>query len=544
MASRTGSARSNASSTRKYRTKANQSQIDDTLFGPTKSEQVKNKNQSRPLSKEEILHFQTGAPIPRSNIKPKTYKRETVRVITKDLIRDIIVPSEDPIGNTITIGGYKFNNIAKNAFEEHNTEQLIAEEKKQERDRMLAEMAERKKSMRRHDVERKQGEKMNDLEQESATMASELLAKSQAKRLEENDEIKHLNELILEAKCHAIRDAQVQEKTHLKQELESEDTRLDTLMEIDRVNAIKQQEHVEKNRNAQRVRGAKQIMDQIEANSLEKMLATERREQEAKLLVENQRKLQMLDLDEIETKKIGQKTLQREIDGINSEHKRQKAIRLEQEQLADLRVVKYQEEKAKREAEAEKELIELRRQKELEIAKLRAAQERASDLQAEKDALRAKRHEEATEREYRRKLREEQAKKLCMESEMQEAREEQIGAKRHLMAVQAARERAEFDKSLLEQQKEVSKIHDKDEKKKMAQLQYSDDIRNQIHDRESERIESRKQFFTETQDLEEEIDAKNKQLEHVKQRKLAELRDSGVPEKYVLEVARRIGLIH
>merc|ERR1712071_673451 len=114
---------------------------------------------------------------------------------------------------------------------------------------------------------------------------------------------------------------------------------------------------------------------------------------------------------------------------------------------------------------------ELRRQKELEIAKLRAAQERASDLQAEKDALRAKRHEEATEREYRRKLREEQAKKLCMESEMQKAREEQIGAKRHLMAVRAARERAEFDKSLLEQQKEVSKIHDKDEKKKMAQLQ-------------------------------------------------------------------------
>merc|ERR1712071_179056 len=168
---------------------------------------------------------------------------------------------------------------------------------------MLAEMAERKKSMRRHDVERKQGEKMNDLEQESATMAAVLLAKSQAKRLEENDEIKHLNELILEAKCHAIRDAQVQEKTHLKQELESEDTRLDTLMEIDRVNAIKQQEHVEKNRNAQRVRGAKQIMDQIEANSLEKMLATERSEQEAKLLVENQRKLQMLDLDEIETKK-------------------------------------------------------------------------------------------------------------------------------------------------------------------------------------------------------------------------------------------------
>ena len=139
-------------------------------------------------------------------------------------------------------------------------------------------------------------------------------------------EIKHLNELILEAKCHAIRDAQVSEKEQLKQELQAEDTRLDTLMEIDRVNAIKQQEDVEKARNAQRVRGAKQILDQIEANSLEKMLATERREQEAKLLVENQRKLQMLDLDEIEKRKIAQRALQQEIDVINSEHKRQKAI--------------------------------------------------------------------------------------------------------------------------------------------------------------------------------------------------------------------------
>merc|ERR1712050_98463 len=149
---------------------------------------------------------------------------------------------------------------------------------------------------------------------------------------------------------------------------------------------------------------------------------------------------------------------------------------------------------------------------------------------------------EATEREYRRKLREEQAKKMAMEAEMQEAREEQISAKRHLMAVQAARERAEFDKSLLEQQKEVKKIHEQEEKKQMAQLQYSNDIRNQIHERESERIESRKQFFIETQELEEEINAKNKQLEEVKRRKLAELKESGVPEKYVLEVARRIGL--
>merc|ERR1712164_3559 len=92
------------------------------------------------------------------------------------------------------------------------------------------------------------------------------------------------------------------------------------------------------------------------------------------------------------------------------------------------------------------------KEKELETAKLRAAQERASDLQAEKDALRAKRHEEATEREFRRKIREEAAKKQAMDLEMAEAREEQITNKRRLMAIHAARERADFDKSVKQQQ--------------------------------------------------------------------------------------------
>merc|ERR1711976_182474 len=142
MASRTSSARSNGSSTRRYRTKANHSEIDDTLFGPSHSQQIKTNKQNRPLSQEEILHFNTGAPIPTSSVKPKSTKKDTVRVITKDLIRDIIVPSDEPLKNIITIDSVKLNSLAKNAFEQDNTEQLIAEKKKAERDARLAEMAE------------------------------------------------------------------------------------------------------------------------------------------------------------------------------------------------------------------------------------------------------------------------------------------------------------------------------------------------------------------------------------------------------------------
>merc|ERR1712159_570001 len=468
-------------------------------------------------------------------------KPETVRVITKDLIRDVVVPSDDHT-NSIMLNFREYNKIQQKAKDTSATDDYNKKRAQEIYEKKQEEMRARKQLFNEIDIKRSEKCGTSDLEAETRTIAAELLKRSQQQRLEENDEIKHLNELILEAKCHAIRDAQIAEKHQLAEQLESEDARLDAMMEIDRIRGMQQQEEVVKKRKEQRQKGAIQIMNQIEANKLDKLLEDEKKDQEAKILVSQQGKMQMDDLQEIEKKKAEQKELQLEIDLINKAQEKMKMQRAEQDRVADLRVAAYQKEKAKREKEKEQALLIKAKEKELETAKLRAAQERASDLQAEKDALRAKRHEEATEREYRRKLREEQAKKLAMEAEMQEAREEQISAKRHLMAVQAARERAEFDKSLLEQQKEVKKIHEQDEKKQMAQLQYSNDIRNQIHEREAERIEGRKQFFIETQELEEEINAKNKQLEEVKRRKLAELKESGVPEKYVLEVARRIGL--
>ena len=42
---------------------------------------------------------------------------------------------------------------------------------------------------------------------------------------EQEDEIKKLNETILNAKCHAIRDAQLIEKSEIKQETLEEDKR-------------------------------------------------------------------------------------------------------------------------------------------------------------------------------------------------------------------------------------------------------------------------------------------------------------------------------
>ena len=57
--------------------------------------------------------------------------------------------------------------------------------------------------------------------------------------------------LILNAKCHAIRDAQILEKQQIKKEMVDENKRLDMMMEIERLNALKIQEEIENRRHYQ-----------------------------------------------------------------------------------------------------------------------------------------------------------------------------------------------------------------------------------------------------------------------------------------------------
>ena len=73
-------------------------------------------------------------------------------------------------------------------------------------------------------------------------------------------------QLILNAKCHAIRDTQLLEKEIIKKEQRDEDKRLDHIMEIDRKNAIAVEEEIEKRRKDEKLVGAMKIMQQIEEN--------------------------------------------------------------------------------------------------------------------------------------------------------------------------------------------------------------------------------------------------------------------------------------
>jgi len=543
--SRASSRQSKASSVR-YRKKANQSEVDELLFGSSSQTSSRNTNRNNPTQEqEEFLHFTENSrktlPKP-GKVNPKSRKPETLRVVTKDLIRDVVVPADDPQSRKAIVDRNMYEYLSWKATTKEATVDEIKRAEDIRRDQIQKGMQERKAVLQEYDQKRMQNKPKNDLEQEAEEQQQEQIQRYRLQKLEQDDEIRHLNELILEAKCHAIRDAQINEKHSIAKELQVENDRLDAMMEVDRIAALRQQEEVARLRKERRQRGAAMIMDQIKTNETEKLLEKDRRDNEAKMMQANQQKLQLQDLAEIETRKLQQQQMQQEIEIINKATQQAKQLRLEQDRIAEERVLAYQKAKEKRERELEEEEARKRLEKELETAKLRKAQERASDLQAEKDALRAKRHEEHTEREYRRKVREEAAKKAVVEAEMAYAREEQIHAKRHLSAVQAARERAEFDKDKRESQKEIEKMEALNEVRQMNLRKYAQDVKNQIAERESQRINDRKAFFEETITKNKELEETNKRLKDVKLRKLQALHESGVPEKYVHEVARRIGL--
>ena len=70
--------------------------------------------------------------------------------------------------------------------------------------------------------------------------------------------------------------------------------------------------------------------------------------------------------------------------------------------------------------------------------------------------------------------------------------------------------------------------------------QYAEEVRSQIRFKEQERNSARNAFFEEGVRLDQEAKARRQKLDEIKRRKLRELKDAGVPEKYVNEVSRRI----
>ncbi|XP_068732086.1 cilia- and flagella-associated protein 45-like [Montipora capricornis] len=532
----TGSNASRKSWTRQYHTVNKTSTVDESLFAsPKKTRPGEEDAFAGALSERSARRSGKRSPAKKSD------DTETIQVITKDLIRRLRVPREDPSGRSIILEGGEYRRIKSAAHVPTQEERELAlEEFKRKKEFEQNASEERKNFMQAMELKRKENARPSDLEEEQKKQSGTLLEKAQEQMEEQEDEIKKLNELILNAKCHAIRDAQLIEKVEIKKEQLEEENRLDEMMEVERRKALTEYEEREKASHLERLVGAQVLQQQISEREQLRLLEEEKKDQETKVMLQYLDKLQKEDMENLIKKHEFQRSLMKDVAKANEEMKVLKERKADQEKLEDIKVMNYLKQKAEREEAYQRELEAARIEKEKEIARLRAQQERAKDKQAEKDALRAKRNQEEAEREWRRKEKEEAEKKKETEQMLREARKDQVRNKEHFLAVQAARDRAEFERVLKAQEEQTLKDEEAETIQNIRRHHHADDVRQQIREKEKERIKATNAFFEEGIKLDQEAKARRKKLDEIKKRKLHELRAAGVPDKYCNEVARRI----
>lgn len=89
--------------------------------------------------------------------------------------------------------------------------QAAAEAAEKEKERLTKESMERKEAIRRMDMKksREKDPRTREIEEEARKRTMHILERAHNMRLDQEEEIQKCNRLILEAKCRAIRDAQV-----------------------------------------------------------------------------------------------------------------------------------------------------------------------------------------------------------------------------------------------------------------------------------------------------------------------------------------------
>lgn len=366
----------------------------------------------------------------------------------------------------------------------------------------------------------------------------ETLSRAQKLLLEQKDEVKRMNQMILYSKCVTIRDAQIEEKRRMIQDNEKEERQQDLAMEIERVRALEQYEAREREREVERRRGAMTIQVQIAERERVRGLEAEKRSQEKALMLKEIERLKEADLTAQIEKRVQAQELMVQVAAANAEQIHRKEEVKHREKEEDARIAIYIRSKEAREQEVLAERERVAREKEIETARLRAMQERAADKQSEIDELRARRYQESKEREWRNKERAQAEKQAALQRDLQEAREAQQNARVRQQAEMAQVEQNEFMRVLA-----VNRAKEQDDMMQTASQitineKYKEELLAQIRANEERDRKARQDRQEEGSKIRHDQQVEASRLVGIKAAKLQTLEAIGVPPKYRAELER------
>ena len=443
-----------------------------------------------------------------------------------------------PFIDTAYISFYDYERIKKNAFVPSKEESLNNEKIKNEQEStQLAKARALKEKIINYD-KNKPKYFLSDIDKENLIERNKIVSRAK-KYLDENEDVvKEMEKLAFYARVATIRNKQKQEHKIIEQNYKKKEEKLDTMMELDRLKNLKSQQDKEKIREKERKEGCLVIIEQMKKKEMDKIKEKEQKEKEQKELVKYLKKLEDEDNLENERKKLMKEKIAQEIVESNKISILNKQKKLAEEKEEDLRIIKYNMQKAKLEEEKLKEKKRIQEEKEKEVQKLREKQEKAADKMSELDALRAKRAAEEAEREARIKEKNEMIKKRKILEELIQSNNRQKIQKRNQLAEQARQEQAEYERIIKNQLEEMEKEKRIEEERKRMRYENTKDLKKMIKLREEKEKLEAKEVLEEGRKIRQYNDDWKRRMEKIKQEKIQKLKDLNVEPIYIADLER------
>ena len=362
--------------------------------------------------------------------------------------------------------------------------------------------------------------KLSDIQRQKIKSDNNLLSEAQ-KALDQNEDcVKEMEKLALYAKVASIRERQLKEHEMMEQMYKKKEEKLDTMMELERLKELKHQQSRENDRKKKQRDGCLIIIDQIKQKEYEKIKQREIIDKEKQIILRQLKELADEDIRQNERKRIANEKTAKEIVESNRINALNKQKKLLEEKEEDLKILKYNLEKAKKEEEELKEKKRIQEEKEKEVQKLREKQEKAQDKQAELDALRAKRAFEQSEREARIKEKNELMLKKKKIEELIESNKRQKLYKQQQLAENAKKEQEEYQRMVKQYLEDNEKERRTEEDKKKKLYENTQDLKKLIKIKEEkERLQS-KEKLEDGRKMRQKEDDWRQRMEKIKKQKI------------------------
>lgn len=373
------------------------------------------------------------------------------------------------------------------------------------------------------------------LEEQNTVLSRAILAKQ-----EQEEEVKQVNRMILDAKCKAVREAQIQEKQLMARALREDDERLAKMVNERAKEALNADDERERLEIEKRAKYAQEIRQQLSERENKRFLEAQRVADEAKHL----RKASELLREEEERQRsfvqLRKVRFREELQRIRDMSNVFKTMLSEQERLADLRVAAYMREKQEKERQLKDMQKAMKKQFERRQQRIFTIATEAQQTRQTNEELKYLKERNRVEREYRQREKQMAMAKREAERDLLQSRALQAQEMKQRLAQEIAQAEEDFNKLLTRMRDEEEKQKRLDHEREQRTQAYRRDLKQQMTDRKEER---RRLTDIEHERMQKWMDQERQRDANIMQvisSKIASMRDNCLPEKYLQDVEKQL----